>query len=166
MKVISKRRRLEGKTNYVKRRRLLEGAKTRIVIRKTNRYIIIQYVGSKGAQDNILVSKFSRELLNYGWPEEKVGSLKSLGAGYLIGLLFGKIMNEKYKEAKPAIDTGLIRNTKGSKIYAVLNGVVDSGFNIAHNKKVFPEEKRIKNKNVIDFFDKVKENILKKGGKK
>ncbi len=166
MKIISKRRRLEGKTNYVKRRRLLEGAKTRIVIRKTNRYIIIQYVESKAAQDKILVSKFSKELLEYGWPEEKAGSLKSLGAGYLIGLLFGKTMNEDYKETKPAIDTGLIRNTRGSKIYAVIKGIVDAGFNMAHNKEVFPEEKRIKNKNIIDFFDKVKENILKKGGKK
>ena len=39
MKIIAKRRRIENKTNYTKRRRLLEGRKPRVVIRKTNRYI-------------------------------------------------------------------------------------------------------------------------------
>ena len=89
MKIIPKRRRRESKTNYLKRKRLLEGKKPRVVVRKTNRYIIIQFVESKLAQDRILAGVTSKKLLAYGWPENKAGSLKGLAAGYLTGILFG-----------------------------------------------------------------------------
>jgi len=158
MKLVQERRRREGKTNFTKRRRLLEGRKPRIVIRKTNRYIILQYVESKQAQDAIKKSVISKELIEYGWPKEKEGSLKSLGAAYLTGLLFGK----KIKGMKNAIlDTGLIRSTKGSKIYAAAKGIIDSGFALPCGKEVFPEEARISHENIKSFFHKVKENIMK-----
>lgn len=159
MKMLAKRRRLENKTNYLRRKRLLESKKPRIVIRKTNKYILIQYVESKSAQDNIKFSVLSKELLDYGWPKEKEGSLKSLPAAYLSGLLFGK----KIKGLKEAVlDMGLIRNTKGSRIYASVKGIIDSGFNMNCSKEVFPEENRIKNDNSKDFFDKVKSSIGEK----
>jgi len=163
MKELSKRRRLEGKTNYLKRMRLLEGRKPRIVVRKSNKYITLQYVESKLAQDSILVSVVSKDLLAYGWPEAKAGSLKSLGAAYLSGLLFGKKLGGKKDYV---VDTGLIRSTKGSKIYAALKGVSDAGLKIQIDKEVLPEEKRIKSNNLKDFFDKVKEKIESGAGRK
>jgi len=153
MKKLSKRRRLEGKTNYLKRMRLLEGKKPRIAIRKSNRYITIQYIESRLAQDSVAVSVVSSDLLDYGWPEAKAGSLKSLGAAYLSGLLFGKKLGSKKDYV---IDTGLIRSTKGSKVYAALKGISDAGLKIQMDKEVQPEEKRIKSDNLKDFFDKVK----------
>ena len=161
MRILPKRRRLENRTNYTKRRRLLEGRKPRVVVRKTNRYIILEYVESKNAQDTVKAYANSRSLLSLGWPVEKQGSLKSLGAAYLTGFLFGN----KIKSFSPAIvDTGLIRNTKGSKIYAAVKGLIDSGFKINCSKDVFPEEKRIITDNLKPFFDKVKANASK-GGK-
>jgi large subunit ribosomal protein L18 len=157
MKILPKKRRIENKTNYTKRKRLLEGRKPRVVIRKTNKYIIAQYIESFQAQDKIIKSAFSKELLEFGWPKEKEGSLKSLPAAYLTGLLLGKRII-KNKEA--ILDTGLIRSTKGSKIYAALNGLVDSGFKIPFNKEVFPEKDRLESENVKDFFDKVKKKIM------
>ncbi len=155
MKIIPRKRRIQGKTNYTKRRRLLEARKPRIAIRKSNKYITIQYIESKLAQDSIKVGVNSKELLEYGWPKEKSGSLKSITAAYLAGLLFGK----KISKLPPAIvDTGLIISTKGSKVYAALKGIVDSGYKISHNTEVFPDEKSIKSK---DFFEKVKSNITK-----
>lgn len=158
MKIISKRRRIEAKTNYLKRRRLLEGKKPRIAIRKTNRYIILQFIESKFAQDNVKLTVISKDLLEYGWPADKAGSLKSLAGAYLAGYLFG---NKAKKLGKAILDTGLIRSTKGSRIYAALNGIVDAGFEIAHNPKVFPEKNRVQNENTKSFFEKVKENITK-----
>jgi large subunit ribosomal protein L18 len=168
MKVTGKRRRIEGKTNYTKRRRLLEGRKPRIVIRKTNKYILIQYVESKVAQDVVKCSSISGGLIDYGWLERKTGSLKSLGAAYLTGFLFGNKMKELGLEKNQAIlDTGLIRSTRGSRVYAAVKGMIDAGVKIACNPEVFPEEKRIKSENINEFFDKVKENITKNaGGKK
>ena len=159
MKILGKKRRQENKTNYTKRRRLLESKKPRVIIRKTNRYIILQYIESKNAQDFVKISVISKDLIEKGWPENKSGSLKSLGAAYLAGFLFGS----KIKDLDVGIlDTGLIRNTKGSRIYAALKGIVDSGVEMAYNKEVFPDEARMKNK-IGDIFDKVKKNI---GGSK
>jgi large subunit ribosomal protein L18 len=155
MILIPRRRRLEGKTNYTKRKKLLEGRKPRIIIRKSNKYITIQYIESRLAQDSVKVSVISKDLLEYGWPKDECGSLKSLGAAYLTGVLFAK----KAKGLKEAIlDTGLIRSTKGSRLYAALMGIVEGGFKTAHNTKMFPEEKRVKTQ---EFFDKVKGAITK-----
>lgn len=158
MKILAKRRRLENKTNYSKRLRLLEGRKPRVVIRKTNKYVILQYVESQAAQDLIRVTVNSKDLLEYGWPEAKAGSLKSLGAAYLVGILFGN----KIKKLKPAIlDTGLIRSTKASKIYSAVKGINETGFKLPCSEKVMPEESRIKSENIKEFFDKVKSNVMK-----
>lgn len=158
MKLIPKKRRLEAKTNYSKRKRLLEGRKPRIVIRKTNKYVILEYVESKVAQDAVKVLVSSKQLLEFSWPAEKSGSLKSLAAAYLAGMLFGK----KIKSLAPAIlDTGLIRSTKGSRIYSAVKGINESGFKLPCSPEMYPEEARIKNK--LDFFEKVKKSI--EGGK-
>jgi large subunit ribosomal protein L18 len=138
--------------------RLLEGRKPRVVVRKSNKYIIIQYIESKAAQDAVKVSVSSKDLLDYGWPEAKAGSLKSLGAAYLAGIIFGS----KVKKFAPAIlDTGLIRSTKGSRIYAAVKGMTDSGFKIPCSPEVMPTEERIKNENIKEFFDKVKSSVSK-----
>lgn len=158
MKIISKRRRLENKTDYLKRRRLLEGRKPRLVIRKSNKYITIQYIESKFAQDSIKLAVNSKDLVDYSWPADKTGSLKSLAGAYLAGYLFGT-KAKKFDSA--VLDTGLIRSTKGSRVYAALKGIIDGGFVMPADAKVFPEEKRIKTENTKNFFDKVKENITK-----
>ena len=76
MKTVRRRRR-ENKTNYLKRVKLLKSGSPRIVFRKTNKYLIIQYVASKQAQDKINFGVNSKHLIKYGWPEEFKGSLKS-----------------------------------------------------------------------------------------
>ena len=154
MKIIPRRRRREGKTSYLKRKKLLSSKNLRIVFRKTNKYILLQLVDSKLAQDSVKASITSKELLKNGWPEEKSGSLKSLGAAYLTGLLFSKAVGDE----KVILDTGLITSTKGSKVYAALKGLVDGGVKIAYNERVFPDEEKIK---TIDKFDEVKAKIAK-----
>ncbi len=159
MKILAKRRRLEGRTNYTKRKKLLEGYKPRIVARKTNRYIILQYIESKEARDFIKASAFSKELLEFGWPQESAGSLKSLCAAYLTGFLLGKRIVSKKLSGEVVLDTGLIRSVSSSRIYAAVKGIIDSGAKLKCNEKMFPKQERIKNKS---FFDKVKSNIDKK----
>ena len=97
MKKVFNRRR-EGKTDYGKRIKLLSGGIPRIVFRRTNRYIIAQYVTSKEAKDTIEIGLTSKNLEKYGWPKEMEGSLKSITAAYLTGFLMGKkILKEKKK---------------------------------------------------------------------
>ena len=56
MKIVAKRRRRESKTNYTKRKRLLENARPRVIIRKSNKFITIQYIESRVAQDKVVHS--------------------------------------------------------------------------------------------------------------
>jgi large subunit ribosomal protein L18 len=141
MKRSIRRRRRESKTDYGARLMLLKSQKPRLVIRKTNRYIIAQIVVSSLAQDKVMFNATSKELIAKGWPQEKSGSLKSLPAAYLTGYLIGKIAKTKVKEV--IADLGINRNIKKSRIYAVVKGAVDAGLIIPHDPKGLPEEEKI-----------------------
>lgn len=162
VKKIVKRRKQECKTDYKNRLNLLKSGKPRIVFRKTNKYIIAQYVISEEARDKIVFGITSPTLLNYGWPESAKGGLKSLTASYLTGLLIGKqIISKKLKN--PIVDLGMIRTLHKTKPYAFLKGLIDSGMNISCPEEALPSEERIKGehlKNKIDF-QKIKSKIEK-----
>ena len=151
---LPRRRRLEAKTDYKSRLALLKSEKPRLVVRKTNRYIIVQIVSSEIAQDKILVGKTSKILLSSGLPPESSGSLKSLGAAYLTGFRVGKLaLKLGIKEA--IVDSGMNINVKNSRIYAALKGAVDSGMKIPHNEKVLPAMESIKSEKISKLFDKI-----------
>ena len=153
-----RRRRREGKSDYKARFSLLKSDKPRLVIRKTNRYIIVQLVDTTIAQDRVIAEKTSKELLKLGWPMEKAGSLKSLPAAYLTGFLLARKLKGKLKEA--VLDIGLNKNVHGSRIYAALKGALDAGLYIPHNSKALPSIERIKsNKELSSLIEKVKEKI-------
>ena len=160
--IVSKRRRIENKTNYHKRLILLKSKSPRLVIRKTNKYIILQIIESERAQDKIVYAVNTSELLEHGWPEARKGSLKSLSAAYLGGLLLGK--KAKVIKERVVLDTGLIPSTKGSRIYAGVKGIADSGIKINFDEKMIPTKERIEGKNtkVADVFSKIKSKV---GGK-
>src|SRR3989304_9853492 len=159
-----KRRRNENKTDYTKRLKLLKGEPPGIVFRKTNKYVIAQYVTSHETKDKVEIAINSKKLIHYGWPKEFEGSLKSLPASYLTGFLIGKIVL-KNKKKNPIVDFGMIRNVHKSRIFAFLKGLVDAGIKISHKKDVFPSEERIMGKHIKkDFsndFQKIKNKIEK-----
>jgi len=159
---IAKRRRRESKTDYVKRIKLLKSNSPRIAFRKTNRYLIAQYIVSKEAKDEIKLGTNSKELLKFGWPKEFSGSLKSISAAYLLGLLISKKIKEKKLE-KPIVDFGMIKMIHKTKTYAFLKGLKDSGLDISCDDKFFPDESRLKGehmKNKIPF-EEIKSKIEK-----
>lgn len=152
---VEKRRRRENKTDYKARLNLLKSETARIVFRKTNRYVIGQYVKSREAQDSVVIGVNSKQLLKFGWPETAKGSLKSLTASYLAGFLLGRKIIDREDKVEAIFDTGLIENSR--KAYAFLKGVVDAGINVKHGENIFPDEKKIKTEKVD--FDKIKEKI-------
>jgi large subunit ribosomal protein L18 len=160
MITVKKRRRLEGKTDYKKRITLLKSKTARIVFRKTNRYVIGQYIKSEGAQDGVEEGVNSKILLSFGWPKEAEGSLKSLPAAYLTGFILGKRVSEKEK-AKAIFDIGLFVSAPKSRIFAFLKGVADGGVEVNCSKEVFPDESRTLGRHMKKNiqFDKVKEKI-------
>ncbi len=153
-----RRRRLEAKTDYRARIDLLKSEKPRLVIRKTNKYIIAQIIESHLAQDKVIIGVTSKDLLSKGWPKEFSGSLKSIPAAYLTGLLLGKVAKGRVKEA--VLDIGLNRNIQKSRLYSALNGVVDAGLIVPHSKEALPNIEEISsNPKITKVFNKIKQEL-------
>ena len=141
-----KRRRRENKTEYKARRILLTSGLPRIVVRRTNKYYILQAVESDEAQDKVLATITSKDLLKNGWDVKAGGSLKSVPAGYLTGLLMAK----KLGKGKYIMDLGMARTFKGGRVFSVIKGLVDGGLDIPANEKVFPTEERLNGEHLKD----------------
>ena len=139
MRVVPKRRRRESRTDYGARLVMLKSSLPRIVVRKTNKHIIISAVESSEAQDKVISGTTSRVLLENGWDRKYAGSLKSVPAAYLTGLLFAK----KAGNGKFILDMGMARNVKGSRLFAAAKGLVDGGMQISVGESVLPTEARI-----------------------
>jgi large subunit ribosomal protein L18 len=155
------RRRRENKTNYTSRARKLSGRMARLVVRRSNRYLIAQIVTSQTAQDKVIFTVNSKELTEYGWPE--MTSIKNLAAGYLLGVLVAAKAKKNNIE-KATLDLGLFRSTKGNKLYAIAKGAIDAGLDVPHSKEILPPMDRIERKDATTKVDvkKIKENILSK----
>ncbi|MBD3247486.1 50S ribosomal protein L18 [Candidatus Pacearchaeota archaeon] len=139
---VAKRRRREAKTDYLKRLKLLKSEKPRLVMRRTNKYIIAQYVVSDEAKDTVKIGLSSKKLLELGWPEKAKGSLKSISAAYLTGYLIGKEIIKKKLET-PIIDLGMQRILHKTRIYGFIKGVVDAGLEIKCKQEAFPSQERL-----------------------
>ncbi len=136
-----KRRRVQ-RTDYRKRLALLKSGRTRIVIRKSSNHIVIQFVKYAQKGDETLASGFSGELKKFGW--KQTGNIP---AAYLTGLLAGA-KAKKSGVGEAVLDAGLQVSTKGSRIYAALRGVLDSGISVHHSPEVLPSEDRLLGKHI------------------
>jgi large subunit ribosomal protein L18 len=140
------RRRREGKTDYQARKALVISGKPRLVTRASLKNVTVQITIAKPHGDEILASANSRELVkNYGW-KAPTGNIP---AAYLTGLLCG--LKAKAKGVEQAIlDIGLISPTKGSKIFAILSGVLDAGVNVPHSEEKIVKE-RMKGEHIAKY---------------
>ncbi len=133
------RRRKEGKTDYSKRAKLVVSDRPRMVVRKTNRHVLIQMVTAEADGDRTLVTASSRELVGYGFK----GSTSSSPAAYLTGMLFAvKALNADCQRA--VLDIGLHRATKGARVFAALKGAVTAGLDVPHSVDILPDDNRVK----------------------
>ena len=140
------KRRLEKKTNYKKRLALLLSEKPRLVIRRTLKHMKIQIVNYEPDGDKTVVSATTQELEKLGWKY----STSNIPAAYLAGLLIGqKAKKKKIKDL--VIDFGPQIVLKGSRLYATVKGVIDSGIEVPCSDDVFPSEDRLKGENIVKY---------------
>lgn len=161
--IVKTRRRRKGITDYKKRLRLLRSHKTRIVIRKSNKHIRVQFVEYDETGDKIICSAISKELEGkYNWKH----STSSTPAAYLTGLIAGKKAS-KEKIDEGVLDIGRQVPTKAGVLFAAVKGVVDAGVDVSYDENKIPDEKRIKGEHIDEkissSFDKIKKEIT--GGK-
>ena len=110
--------------------------------------------------DKILLGVSSKQLQKQGWKY----SCKNIPASYLTGLLLGqKAKENKIKEA--ILDLGLLTPIKGSRLYALLKGAIDSGLSVPCSEDIFPDESRISgdhiSEKVAKDFKSIKSKLVK-----
>jgi len=152
------KRRKQGRTNYRHRLNLIKSRKPRVVVRKSNKNIIVQVVDFDPKGDKVLASALSSELKKFGWD----GSHANLPGAYLTGYLAGK-RAAKAKVKHGVLDIGLNTPTTGAKVFSALKGLVDAGLDIPHSEEILPDEERIKgthiNEKIPGLFDTVKSKL-------
>lgn len=151
------RRKREGRTNYKKRLNILVSNKLRLVVRKSLKNIQVSIVDYDPKGDKVILSSHSRELEKFGWKFNK----GNVPAAYLTGLLLGG-KAKKQGIDKLVLDIGLQPSVKGSRIYAVLAGILDAGLKVMHNPKILPSKERVNGKHISDFASKIKGEALER----
>ncbi len=140
------RRRREGRTDYKLRRALVRSGKPRAVVRLTNKYVIIQVSEAEAKGDNVRAAASSKELVKLGWK----GGAGNLPAAYLTGVLAARrAVAHGVKEA--VLDIGLRGPSKGSKVFAALKGLADSGLLVPHSDDPLPPLERINGSHIAVY---------------
>ncbi len=130
------RRRREGKTDYQARKALVVSGNLRLVARNTLKNAIAQIIVAKPNGDEVLAAAHSSELKKFGWQ----AATGNIPAAYLTGLLCG-LRAKKAGIEEAVLDIGLIPPTKGSRLFALLNGVVDAGIEVPYDEEKLGKER-------------------------
>ena len=110
------RRRREGKTSYKKRLALAKSELPKLVVRRSNKYLIAQIVNYTENGDTTVAQFNSHSLKSKGWKH----SCTNIPAGYLTGLAIASAA-KKAKVAE-AIRSGRISTTTGPFLRMTANG--------------------------------------------
>jgi len=152
------RRRREGRTDYRSRAKLLRSGKPRVVVRKTLNQTIIQFIVADAGGDRVVATAQSLELKERGW----AAGTGNLPAAYLTGYLAGKRATAKGVSAA-ILDLGLQRPSKGGRLFAALQGLLDSGVAVPHSPDVLPSKERVRGAHIGESiptqFDAVKAKL-------
>lgn len=138
-------RRIRGLTDYKLRLRLLKSNLTRVVIRKSNKNMTVQFVDFDQKGDKIVSSAKSIDLAKLGFTL----NTGNLAAAYLTGLLAGKRAQSAGLKNECIIDLGLQKSIYGNRLYAAVKGVQDSGISVRVGDVVFPADERLAGEHLV-----------------
>ncbi|MCL4378946.1 MAG: 50S ribosomal protein L18 [Candidatus Marsarchaeota archaeon] len=136
-------RRRSAHTNYKRRISLLAGGLTRIVVRKSNRGVIVQAVAYTPKGDSIIASAQSRELKKMGWPARA-----NVPTAYLTGLLLAKKGRDSVKGGA-VLDIGLYKPVKSSVVFAGAKGAADGGIKLINSIEI--DQRRLSGSHISDY---------------
>jgi large subunit ribosomal protein L18 len=128
-----------------------------MVVRKTNRYVVVQVAKPSDRGDVTVAHATSKALKQYGF----AGKCNAPSA-YLTGLLVGR----KARAAgvsKVILDIGLHAPTQGSIVFCAQKGAIDAGLESPLEQDKLPGEPRITGAHLKaqDDFSKARDAILK-----
>ncbi|MFH1199813.1 MAG: 50S ribosomal protein L18 [Candidatus Micrarchaeota archaeon] len=138
------RRRREGRTDYAKRLALLKSGKARMVVRKTNKHVIVAFTESGPKGDMTITSLSSKALSKSGF----AGKCNTPSA-YLTAMQCAKDAAKK-GVTEAILDIGLHKGTKGSLVFAAVKGAQDAGIKIPMQEGTAPSMERIEGRHLAD----------------
>ncbi len=144
------RRRRKRLTDYRKRLGLVKSGLPRMVVRKTGKRVIVQFVEFDPMGDKVVAYADSNMLRKYEWP-----SRRNAPTAYLTGLLCGG-MAKKKKVSKFVLDMGLQTASKGNIVFAAVKGALDSGLQSELNEDIVAED-TISGKHIAAYAQALKE---------
>ena len=133
-----------GRTNYRKRAALLLSKRRFVTITVSDENVQAQIAYPMAKGDVTITSSHSIELARFGWN----GSMNSLPACYLTGLLLGK------KSLRKDVDEAVLytgKNPFTSRVAACLKGLNDSGMKIPASDSSFPPEERLVGNHIAEY---------------
>jgi len=135
-----------GLTDYRARKRAVASHRILLVVRFSGKNVSAQFVRPDVKGDGVLSSVHSHSLRKLKWK----GSLKSVPACYLLGLLAGKKAVEKgVKDA--VLYNGLNPFIKGSRVAAFVKGARDGGVQIPVSEDVLTPEERLRGDTIAKY---------------
>ncbi len=132
---VSLRRKRERVTNYAKRLGLIKSMLPRMVVRKSNSGVFVQFVNYEAAGDKPLATVASKMLSQDGWYPRC-----NAPTAYLAGLKCAKEA-KKNGVTKFVLDIGMQTPSKGAIVFAALKGAIDAGLETSYEKSMVPEKK-------------------------
>jgi len=142
------KRRRKNLTNYRKRLALLKSKVPRLIIRKSNKSVIVQCIGFTPTHDEVLASANSKELLQYKWKPSA-----NLPSAYLTGYICGK-RAKAVGVNSVVLDSGLHTPIVGSFLFAAVKGAKDAGLEIPVGDISFSED-RISGKHIAEYAKQI-----------
>ncbi|MFP4401878.1 MAG: 50S ribosomal protein L18 [Candidatus Nanoarchaeia archaeon] len=158
-------RRVQGKTNYHQRLKLIKSKIPRCIIRKSNNGMLVQIASYNLKGDHITTAARAQDLIGLGYTLHT----GNISAAYLTGLLAGTRAIKAGIKDDVIIDFGLQKIQYGNRLFASVKGLIDSGLHVRVGEGVFPAEERINgehlsSKDAKSVIEKTKKAI--EGGKK
>jgi large subunit ribosomal protein L18 len=144
------RRRRKNLTDYKKRLGLIKSDAPRMVVRVSNRGVLIQITRFSEKGDMIEASARTEELSKFGWvPQSNTPS------AYLTGMLAAKRAIKKGIE-NANLDMGMKTANLGSVSFAAALGANDAGLKVALEEQIIQKD-RINGKHISEYAKNLKE---------
>ena len=142
---------MQNLTDYRKRIALVKGDMPRIVVRRSNKQIIMQIVEYHSDGDTVISMVTSNELKKFGWSPRS-----NTPTAYLTGMLLAK-KSSGIKDRECILDIGLYKPAASAVLFAAAKGAMDNGIKLRANIEF--DDSRIKGTHIKNYYTQEKDKF-------
>jgi len=145
------RRKMENRTNYRKRRKMILSRKPAMYVKISNKNIYAQVLVPAVVGDRTVVQANSKELQKAGWAYGR----KNFPSAYLVGLLMGRrALKAGLNEVLFYSGTNVFRAK--TRLTGVIRGAVEAGLKVRCDDEIFPEDDAVNGERIVKYAASLK----------